>query len=126
MLGIGSKRAAPQALAEHDHRRRAGLAVVRAQRAARKRLLAEEREELRGHDRRVHDGGLAAGRQRQLVLLSSRHLAEDAGLLAQLGEVRIGPARSRDPLLRLHLEHVEQLLRARRRAAASAGPHRRR
>ena len=55
--------------------------------------------------------GSPRGRQRELVLLRSRHLAEGAGLLAQLGEVRIRPTRSRDALLWLRLEHIEQLLR---------------
>ena len=86
--GIGSERASPQALAEHDDGWRAGVAVLGAQRAPDESPLAEEREELRGHDRRVDDGRLAPGRQRQLVLLDSRQLAEGAGLLAQLGEVR--------------------------------------
>src|SRR5437660_9580713 len=85
---IGSKRTAPQIFAENDHGWSAGFAVLRQETASRERLPAEEREKLRRDDRCVHDGRLAAGRQRKLVFLTSRHLAEDAVAFAQSGKIQ--------------------------------------
>jgi hypothetical protein len=47
------------------------------------------------------------------MLLSSRHVAKNAILRAQLDEVRIRPTRSSDAFLRFRLKHIEELIRVR-------------
>jgi hypothetical protein len=112
-LGVRTKRTPPQVFAEYHGRWRARLAVVRVERASQDRPLAEDREKLRRHDRGVDDRRLAAARQRELVLLAARHVAEDTILLAKLREICIRPTCGIDPGLRLRLEHGEELVRTR-------------
>ena len=88
-LRVCSQGPAPQILAHDYDGRSAALAVLRKKNAALERLHVENRKVLRGHDAGVHLGRLAASRERELVKINCRELAENMILRAPLFEIRI-------------------------------------
>src|SRR6266700_2994047 len=66
-LGICAEPTPPQIFAHESHGRSTLLAVLGGKDASRQWLNIQKYKELRSHDGRVHNGRLAASRQRELV-----------------------------------------------------------
>src|SRR5712672_401729 len=84
---ICAKDLPPQAFADDCHRRRPPFPVLREKHSSGQRLLLQNGENLRRHDRSVHHRGLASPRQCELMKLASRHFTENVILFAYLHKV---------------------------------------
>ena len=93
---VAAQSLAPEPIAQHDHRGRAGLVVANAKRAAKQWLHAERIEVVRGHDASLHALRLAAPQkvERHRVILGQ--CIERARLRAQVGEFLDGEPGVRD------------------------------